>query len=181
VLSEAEVEAIIADDGYAVEADLATVATTGDYFDLKNLPSASAGTVVYTRCAWTAKNASSSSSCAPPSCPGGWTDLGITGRVKTDTESWGGFATNDAYSESSGYDERGCFIATAHTILVTRCAWTGIHGESVSSCSPFACPDGWSDLGVTGNVKTGMALYGALASSSLYARSSGYQERTCLF
>ena len=67
-------------------------------------------------------------------------------------------------------------------MLMTRCAWTGSNSDSISSCGPPACPNGWSDLGVTGNVKSGGngTGWGTEASHNGATASHGYQERTCV-
>jgi len=71
----------------------------------------SPGTVLYTRCAWTGSNAESIGSCTPPSCPTAWSDLGITGSVKTAASPGpGGYSSNSDYSESAGYQERSCAL-----------------------------------------------------------------------
>ena len=70
-----------------------------------------AGTVFYTRCPWTGENAESISDCTPPSCPTNWSDLGITGLVKTAASPGaGGYAADNNYSESAGYQERTCAL-----------------------------------------------------------------------
>jgi hypothetical protein len=141
----------------------------------------SPGTVLYTRCAWTGSNAESIGSCTPPSCPTAWSDLGITGKVKTAASPGNaGYANNNTYSESAGYRERGCYSATPVTILVTRCAWTGSNAESIGSCTPPSCPSNWSDLGITGKVKTAASPGNAgYANNNTYSESAGYRERTC--
>jgi len=141
----------------------------------------SPGTVLYTRCAWTGSNAESIGSCTPPSCPTAWSDLGITGSVKTAASPGpGGYSSNSDYSESAGYRERGCYSATPLTIVVTRCAWTGANAETIGSCAPPSCPTNWSDLGITGSVKTAASPGpGGYSSNSDYSESAGYQERSC--
>ncbi len=66
--------------------------------------------IVTTRCLWTGSASTSSSSCTPPSCPSGWTNLGVTGVVKNVVEMWGAQASNSTYSTSAGYEERSCSL-----------------------------------------------------------------------
>ena len=134
-----------------------------------------AGTVIYTRCAWTADTSTAIGSCTPPSCPNAWTELGITGNVKTAVTQ--ALATHSAYHESAGYSERGCLSRSPRTILIMRCAWSGDMSSDIGNCSPPSCPEGWTNLGVTGNVKTSVAQ--AIETHPAYQESSGYQERTC--
>ena len=142
------------------------------------------GTVIYTRCAWTGANSESISSCTPPACPATWENLGVTGNVKTDGNGtgWGVEAYHNLGTASSGFQERSCYRAESYAVLQTRCAWTGNNSESVGSCGPPACPQGWSNLGVTGNVKMGGngTGWGVEAYHNLGTASSGYQERTCV-
>jgi len=140
--------------------------------------SAGPGTVFYTRCAWTENPHSSIGSCTPPACPttSGWSDLGITGNVKTETTAYG--YHNSEHPESAGYQERACHSSTSYAVVTTRCAWTGSSDSTIGTCTPPACPSGWSDLGATGNVKTAVMGYGYW--NSTHFGSAGYQERTCL-
>ena len=153
-------------------------------------PGGGGGTVFYTRCAWVGAHAEATGSCTPPACPEGWTDLGFIGNVKTGSSGTGyNYYTNDAdnaaYTASSGYQERSCYHPMASAVAQPRCAWTGAHAESIGSCTPPTCPDGWTDWGVTGNVRTGSSgtgydYYTNDADNAAYTASSGYQERTCV-
>ncbi len=142
------------------------------------------GTVVFTRCAWSGNHAKHVNSCTPPPCPADWTDLGVTGNVKTGGNGTGSGAgiTNGTYTTSSGYQERACFHSADFAVVQPRCAWSGNHAKHASSCTPPACPVDWADLGVTGNVKTGGNGTGSGAgiTNGTYTTSSGYQERTCI-
>ena len=166
VLTEEEVDAMVADNGYLTEVDIAGLGGGG-------------GTVIYTRCAWTGEYMPIIGSCTPPECPSPWEDLGITGNVKTGLAAHGSADYSPPYSESSGYQERACFIANSVTVLHTRCAWSGDIATDIDTCSPPSCPSGWSDLGVTGNIKSTVGMYGSTDYSPPYSEASGYQERTC--
>jgi len=142
-----------------------------------------AGTVaslLYTRCAWIASHGGATSSCTPPSCPTGWSDLGVTGDAKTGVATWGSTVTNGSFSSSTGYSERACSSSTAYQLLTTRCAWTGSHAATTSSCTPPSCPSGWTDLGVTGNVALAAGTYGSTISNGSFSRSGGNSERSCV-
>jgi hypothetical protein len=146
--------------------------------------SSGGGTLFYTRCAWSGSHAKDVSTCSPPACPQGWSNLGVTGNVKMGGNGTGSGAsiTNGSYTTSSGYQERACFHSADFSILQPRCAWSGSHAKDVSSCTPPACPQAWLDLGVTGTVKTGGNGTGSGASitNGSYTTSSGYRERTCI-
>ncbi len=153
-------------------------------------PGGAGGTVFYTRCAWIGAHAKTTGSCTPPSCPDGWTDLGFIGNVKTGSSGTGyNYYTNDAdnssYTASSGYMERPCHHPMASAVAQPRCAWTGAHAKALGTCTPPACPAGWTDLDITGNVRTGSSgtgydYYTNDADNSSYTASSGYKERTCI-
>lgn len=142
--------------------------------------SSGAGTVFYTRCAWVGDHAKSISTCTPPSCPKGWADLGFTSNLKVDAASSGSSITNSSYSTSAGYQERACFHSADFAVVQPRCAWSGVHAKSIDSCTPPSCPANWSDLGVTGNLRTGATSSGSSITNSSYSTSSGHQERTCV-
>ena len=133
------------------------------------------GTVIYTRCAWTSTYSSGVGGCTPPMCPSGWVDLNLIGNVKTATGT--GTSTSSAYQESGGYQERACFSSIPALALYSRCAWTSTYASGIGNCSPNACPSGWTDLGITGNVKTSIAV--DTSTSSAYQEAGGYQERIC--
>ena len=136
--------------------------------------------LLYTRCAWIASHGGTTSSCTPPSCPTGWSDLGVTGDAKTGVATWGSTVTNGSFSSSTGYSERACSSSTAYQMLTTRCAWTGSHAATTSSCTPPSCPTGWTDLGVTGNVALAAGTYGSTISNGSFSKSGGNSERTCV-
>ena len=142
------------------------------------------GTIFYTRCAWTGNHAKHVSSCTPPACPQGWNELGVTGNVSTVGTGTGSSAgiTNQSYTTSSGYQERACFQSASFAIVQPRCPWVGNHAKHVTSCTPPVCPADWTDLGVTGNVKTGGTGTGSSAgiTNQSYTTASGYSERTCI-
>ncbi|MBN93637.1 MAG: hypothetical protein CL928_06105 [Deltaproteobacteria bacterium] len=138
--------------------------------------SGGAGTVIYTRCAWTGASADTIGNCSPQACPSGWQDLGGTGNIKTATSQ--GVSTHEAYQESGGYQERMCYLESTVVVSHTRCAWTGASADTVGNCSPQGCPSGWQDLGVTGNIKT--AISQGVSTHEAYQESAGYQERTCI-
>ncbi len=165
VLSEDEVDAMVADNGYLTAADIPA--------------SGSSGTVIYTRCAWTGEIMPTIGSCTPPECPSPFEDLGITGNVKTALAAHASTDYSPTYSESSGYQERACYLANPVTVLVTRCSWTGETAPDIDTCIPPECPTDWSDLGITGNIKSALGMYGSTDYSPPYSESSGYQERTC--
>jgi hypothetical protein len=198
-LTEAQVDAMVANNGYLAPdssgnvgigttnpTEVLTVAGTVEsssggfkFPDGTTQASAAAGgaagTLIYTRCAWTGDASSTIGSCTPPTCPGGWTDLAVIGNVKTSVAQ--ALHSHNAYAEAGGYSERSCFSATPAVVLVPRCSWTGNASSTIGSCTPPSCPNGWADLGITGNVKTSVAQ--ALHSHNAYAESGGYQERTC--
>jgi len=120
------------------------------------------GTILYTRCAW-ASGGFGISTCLPPDCPAGWTDLGVLSNAATE-------ATRDGNYGTSGYQERACYIDTDLLLVYTKCAWVRAD-PAVGSCVPPSCPTGWNDLGIN-NVCT------ASNRDENYA-SSGYQERIC--
>ena len=165
-LSEDEVDEMVADNGYLTSADLVGVGGSG--------------TVIYTRCAWTGAIMPDIGTCTPPSCPEPWDDLGITGNVKTGLAAHASTDYSPPYSESSGYQERACYLANPKTVLTTRCAWTGAIAPDIETCTPPECPDAWTDLGVTGNIKSAVGMYGSTDYSPPYSEASGYQERTCV-
>ncbi len=144
------------------------------------------GTIIYTRCAWTGSHGKDTGSCAPPVCPADWKDLGVTGNVKTGAAafSYGSYGiSHTSFSTSTGYQERSCYHPASFTVDLPRCAWTGSHGKDTGSCAPPTCPADWTDLGVTGNIKTGAAAfsYGSYGiSHTSFSTSTGYQERTCV-
>ncbi len=146
----------------------------------------SGGTVINTRCAWTGTHAKAMGSCTPPACPDEWSNLGVTGNVKTGAAafSYSSYGiSHKSYTTSTGYQERSCYHPGAFTTVLPRCGWTGSHAKHIGSCTPPVCPDDWSDLGVTGNVKTGATAFSYSSygiSHSSYTTASGYQERTCV-
>ena len=166
VLTEAEVVDMVEANGFLTEADVAAGGSGG-------------GTVIYTRCAWTGEIMPTIGSCTPPECPASYDDLGITGNVKTGLAAHASTDYSPPYSESSGYQERGCYIANPVAVLTTRCSWTGAIAPDIETCTPPDCPDEWTDLGVTGNIKTAVGMYGSTDYSAPFSESSGYQERTC--
>jgi hypothetical protein len=133
------------------------------------------GAIIYTRCAWSVNSYSQIGTCTPPACPTGWADLGINGNVKTESTDYG--YHNSAHPESAGYQERTCHSATTYLVAVTRCSWSTGSDSTIGSCTPPSCSSGWTDLGVTGNVKTAVMGYGYWNSNMTH--SAGYQERTC--
>ncbi|MEC9072458.1 MAG: hypothetical protein VX938_08775, partial [Myxococcota bacterium] len=141
------------------------------------------GTVVTTRCTWVGSAGTSVDECTPPDCPDEWTNLGVTGNVKLGSADSGQAPiSNSSYTTAYGYQERSCYHSGRFAVVVTRCAWVGSAGTSVNECTPPDCPDAWTDIGVTGNVKTNAVASGqAPISNSSYTTSSGYQERTCVF
>ena len=165
-LTEEEVDAMVADNGYA----LASEGVSGG----------SRGTVIYTRCAWTGPTMPDIGSCDPPACPAEWDDLGVTGNVKTGLAAHGSTDYSPPYSESSGYQERGCYLSSPRAVLTTRCAWTAGTVPDIGDCSPPACPTEWTDLGVTGNIKSAIGMYGSTDYSPPYSEAAGYQERSCI-
>ncbi len=64
--------------------------------------------VTMPRCAWAGDHGKSIGTCTPPSCPGGWTDLGVLGNVRTGAATDGSSITSSSYSTASGYQERTC-------------------------------------------------------------------------
>jgi hypothetical protein len=67
------------------------------------------------------------------------------------------------------------------TLIYTRCAWVGSSGNNLGSCTPPACPSGWSDLGVIGNRLAGGAAdgYSGGIGNSSHTASYGTQSRAC--
>jgi hypothetical protein len=147
-------------------------------------PSTGGGTIIYMRCSWTGANSDTIGSCNPPSCPNQWQNLGTTGNVKTNANGtgWSTEASHNSATSSAGYQERACYRSETAAVTVTRCAWTGANSDSISSCTPPACPEDWSSLGVTGNVKTtgNGTGWSTEASHNSATSSGGYQERTCI-
>ena len=166
VLTEAEVVDMVAANGFLTEADVAVGGGGG-------------GTVIYTRCAWTGATMTAIGSCTPPECPSTFDDLGVTGNVKNGLAAHASTDYDPPYSESSGYQERGCYTANPVAVLTTRCSWTGDTAPVIGSCTPPACPSEWTDLGVTGNVKATVGMYGSTDYATNFSESGGYQERTC--
>ena len=164
-LTEEQVDAMVADNGYLTAADIG--------------PSG-AGTVIYTRCAWTGESMVTEGECTPPECPSPWEDLGITGKTKSTLAISEGVDYDTVRSASSGGQERGCFSSNPVTVLVTRCAWTGETANDIETCSPPECPETWSDLGITGNVKAAIGMSEGVDYDAVRSESSGYQERTCV-
>jgi hypothetical protein len=163
-LTEAEVDAMVADNGYLMASEVG---------------SGGGGTVIYTRCAWTGEIMPDIGSCTPPECPEGWDDLGVTGNVKTGLTAHGSTDYSPTYSEASGYQERGCYLSSSVAVLTTRCAWTDEITTDIGSCTPPECPTDWTDIGITGNIKSAIEMWGSTDYSPTYSEASGYQERTC--
>ena len=163
-LTEEQVDAMVADNGYLTSSDVVAGST---------------GTVIYTRCAWTGNTMTAIGECDPPACPSPWDDLGITGNVKGALEAFGSTDYDSSFSESAGTSERACYTANPVTVLHTRCAWTGNTATAIGTCTPPDCPTDWTDLGVTGTVKTGIGMYGSTDYDTSFSESSGYEERTC--
>jgi hypothetical protein len=148
--------------------------------------SSGGGTLIYTRCAWTGSHAKAMGSCTPPVCPNGWSDLGVSGNIKTGgaAYSYSSYGiSHTSYTTSTGYQERSCYNSATFAVSNPRCGWTGSHAKDIGGCAPPSCPAEWSDLGVTGNVKTGAVAYSYSSygiSHTSYTTASGYQERTCV-
>ena len=175
-----------ADDGLTVEGPLETTFGGVKFPDGTVQTTASvvpetSSTLMYTRCAWTGANANTIGSCTPPICPIDGTDLGIVGNVKTGTAGWVTSQANADYSEASGFSERACLITGFRHTLYSRCAWTGANANTIGSCTPPVCPSEWTDLGITGNVKTGTAGWITSQSNADYSEASGYSERVCIY
>jgi hypothetical protein len=83
------------------------------------------------------------------------------------------------YGLASSEGDNGAVPTGAGTLFYTRCPWVGSHAKQQESCTPAACPAGWQDLGVSGNVKSGSSTYGSSITSSSYAAAYGYSERAC--
>ena len=72
-----------------------------------------------------------------------------------------------------------CLVTFA--VINTRCSWTGETASDIETCSPPTCPDGWTDLGITGNIKTNAWGQSEWVNTlENYSGSAGYQERTCI-
>jgi hypothetical protein len=101
-------------------------------------------TTISLKCAWDGINGVGS--CTPPSCPSGWTDLGIGNSINSvDSEG-----VNNYYA---GHSERMCGNNQFYEVISLKCVWTNFNG--VGSCTPPSCPSGWTDLGI-GNTATGI-------------------------
>ena len=139
------------------------------------------GTLLYNRCAWSETLAPDVGSCTPPPCALGWVDLGITGNLKNTGYSTKFGEEFEHYSEGAGIAERACESPNSYTVLNTRCSWTGDIAPDIEDCAPPSCPLGWTDLGITGNIKTsawGQTEYPSTLKT--YTGSTGYSERTCI-
>ncbi|MFT7622195.1 MAG: hypothetical protein ACI9WU_001363 [Myxococcota bacterium] len=84
-----------------------------------------------------------------------------------------------AYGVASSEGDGGAVSKGSGTLFHSRCAWIGSHAKNQSSCTPAACPEGWQDLGITGNVKTGSATWGSSITHSGQSAVYGYSERAC--
>ena len=169
------------------QAEAGTIRWSGESFqgcdgtDWKGFGGSNSGTLFYTRCAWTTDTAVETGTCTPPECPSDWDNLGITGNI-TSTAFSARYGDEFAgYSQGGGYSERGCHISDSFALVHTRCAWQGETAVDIESCTPPDCPDGWSDLGITGNIKTttwGQPEWPEALES--FSGTTGYSERTCI-
>jgi len=80
-------------------------------------------------------------SCTPPSCPAGWTDVGIISDFVT--AAYGGNQYNTR--------RRHCSTAQSYRVIEPSCSSGG-------TCTPASCPGGWTDLGIVSEYLT--AAYG---------------------
>ena len=108
----------------------------------------------------------------------------VSGQIATEYVHVFSADTPKVYLYAYGQDANegdGVLATGGGTVVYTRCAWTGSHGKHVNTCAPSACPQGWDDLGVTGNLKTSAAGTGSSSgiTNQSYTTSSGYQERAC--
>ncbi|WP_415061166.1 hypothetical protein [Bdellovibrio sp.] len=106
------------------------------------------GTIIEPKCAsWNESN------CTIPSCPSGWTDLGITNAAYT-----------AAYGQTGGYHSRYCTSDVKYMMIEPKCAsWND------GVCTVPSCPSGWTDLGVINTAY--MTAYGTVG---------GYRSRYCV-
>jgi hypothetical protein len=146
-------------------------------------PSTGGGTLIYTRCAWVGTNGNTIGSCTPPACPQDWSNLGVTGNriVGGNADGYGGGVGNTSHTASYGFQERSCYRTVSVDTVHPRCSWIGSNGNTIGSCVPPACPQDWSDLGVTGNQMVGGNAdgYGGGVGNTSHTASYGQQERTC--
>ena len=84
-----------------------------------------------------------------------------------------------AYGMASSVGDAGAVPTGGGTIVYTRCAWIGSHAKNASTCTPPDCPNGWQNLGVTGNAKTGATTSGSSITHTSYSAAYGFQERAC--
>jgi prepilin-type N-terminal cleavage/methylation domain-containing protein len=119
---------------------------------VRGVAAATGGTTISLSCAWGA--AFAPGSCAPPACPGGWTDLGTN-----DTTS--SIGMNGATANMVGTSFRNCYSSQKFDTALPACSWSTT--STVTSCIPPACPVGWSNLG-TGNAASGIGMNGATAN-----------------
>ncbi len=151
-------------------------------------PYSGGGTIIYTRCAWVGTHGKNIGTCDPPVCPQDWEDLGITGNVmaggNASGEDSGAYISTSSHTASYGNRERACYRAESVVVVQLRCPWIGTHGKSIGTCDPPVCPQGWSDLGVTGRAMAGGNATGensgAYITTSDHTASYGNQERTCV-
>ena len=141
-------------------------------------------TVIHTRCPWLGTDGETIGTCTPAACPADWTDLGILENVVTSGAATGyaGNMADNADTASYGHRARACYRPEFVAVVPTRCPWLGTDGETIGTCTPPACPAGWTDLGVTGNVITAGAATGYAGNMADNADTAtyGYQERTCV-
>ncbi|MEY3011466.1 MAG: hypothetical protein RIT45_201, partial [Pseudomonadota bacterium] len=167
------------------------IAINGDVYMSGNIYAANLGNagVVYKRaCTWRWSSTTwqiSKSSCTPPGCASGHTDLGVSERVystSNDYDPWHAW-----HGASTGVSERNCLIPPKEraTVYETSCSWVnscyncnGAYNISMSSCTPPACASGHVDLG-TQNLLTSMSMNTMYSQAHDHNTIGGNVTRIC--
>jgi hypothetical protein len=102
-------------------------------------------TIIYRKCAW--NSAGGVGSCTPGACPAGWTNLGTLNVAS------GGVRDSVNNMWYVGHSEYACSNATSYAVLYMKCAWNGAGGPN--SCTPSACPVGWTNQGTNNEASGG--------------------------
>ncbi len=142
-------------------------------------------TVVPTRCAWLGEDGETIGSCTPPTCPPGWTDLGVTGTVMTGGAATGyaGNMADNADTASYGYRERTCVEVAKSEIPQGVEIWidgvnrTAAIGDQQAKGAPAWTGTSWGEDGTTpwstGRLDLSQVIDWGVGEHSLQLRNTG--------
>jgi hypothetical protein len=147
-----------------------------------------AGTIYNRACPWTWQSNStwqiSASSCTPPACASGHTDLGVQQKTRSTTSDYDPWCC--WHSTTVGTSERLCLIppATPSTVYYPSCQWMNSSYNSdnasvlITSCTPPACASGHTDLG-TQNIPNAVHTETDYPNAHDANTMGGWTERVC--